>query len=125
MAIPHEKGTRETKQRPNAWDGVFSEVQGSSSLGHIPDPAPEVRTETQKQEQAPKPEDANPSEETQLLALQPSGSQGRVTFGDDLLTQHSSIPGWACLRHTPALRGVTGGETAQKHPGIYGKTHSG
>lgn len=49
MAIPHEKGTRETKQRPNAWDGVFSEVQGSSSLGHIPDPAPEVGTETQKQ----------------------------------------------------------------------------
>lgn len=49
----------------------------------------------------------------------------RVTFGAELLTQHGSIPGWACLWHTPTLKGVTGGETALKHPGIYRKTHSG
>lgn len=67
---------------PHPWATSLTQLQRS-----------EQRHKNKPGEQAPKPEDANPSEETQLLALQPSGSQGRVTFGAELLTQHSSIPG--------------------------------
>lgn len=138
MAIPHEKGTRKqnNQQRPNAQDGVFSEVQGSWSLGLSPDPAPGAPgcqnrdTKTSQGSRAPKLEDANSSESTELLPgpgpLRPSRSQVHgVTSGDELLTQHSSIPGWACLWHPLTLRGVREGETSLKHPGIYSKTHSG
>lgn len=133
MAVPDEKGTgkQNKQQRPNAQDGgtgllIPGPHPWPSSRGSWP---PEERHKTSQGSRAPKTEDANPTEETQLLPgagpLQPSRSQGhRVTFGAEFLTQHSSIPGSACLGHTPTLREVTGGDTALKHPGIYRKTNS-
>lgn len=131
-ALGHKTTSKEQMLRMEA----SVRYQGSWSPGHVPDPAPgspdcqNRGTETSQGSRAPKLEDSNPSEEAQLLPgpgpLQPSRSQvHRVACGAELLSQHSSIPGWACLWCPPVLRGVRGGETALKHLGINSKTHSG